>query len=250
MKLKNALVSIAGASLIFFARSASAQSQVPVAVGSTYRHLKALVAKLTCFMSLFLRRLAISALLLVVSTAAISSAHADSKTAGRVACNSFLAFVHTSGVKNALSTLTGLEAAQSEYQLGDNKSDLGAICKSNRDVFKMSIKDLVPRKCPVRESHDSVSIRYFQKVIATCTVSNGAGAQLFRKCLKTTSSLMSAPNFSAPNFPLTCSAASDIIKSGISLDLQLDTEPVCKDLKTACPLLFEQIKYAGLSWGL
>ena len=238
MKLKNALASISGTSLIFFARSASAQSQVPVAVGSTRRHLEALVAKLTCFMSLFL----------VVSTAAISSAHADSKTAGRVACNSFLAFVHTSGVKNALSTLTGLEAAQNEYQLGDNKSDLGAVCKSSRDVFKMSIKDLVPRKCPVRESFDSVSIRYFQKVIAKCTVPNGA--QLFRKCLKTTSSLMSAPNFSAPNFPLTCSVASDIIKSGISLDLQLDTEPVCKELKTACPLLFEQIKYAGLSWGL
>ena len=238
MKLKNSLVSIAGTSLIFFARSASAQSQVPVAVGSTRRHLEALVAKLTCFMSLFL----------VVSTAAISSAHADSKTAGRVACNSFLAFVHTSGVKNALSTLTGLEAAQNEYQLGDNKSDLGAVCKSSRDVFKMSIKDLVPRKCPVRESHDSVSTRYFQKVIAKCTVPNGA--QLFRKCLKTTSSLMSAPNFSAPNFPLTCSVASDIIKSGISLDLQLDTEPVCKELKTACPLLFEQIKYAGLSWSL
>ena len=238
MKLKNSLVSIAGTSLIFFARSASAQSQVPVAVGSTRRHLEALVAKLTCFMSLFL----------VVSTAAISSAHADSKTAGRVACNSFLAFVHTSGVKNALSTLTGLEAAQNEYQLGDNKSDLGAVCKSSRDVFKMSIKDLVPRKCPVRESLDSVSTRYFQKVIAKCTVPNGA--QLFRKCLKTTSSLMSAPNFSAPNFPLTCSVASDIIKSGIPLDLQLDTEPVCKELKTACPLLFEQIKYAGLSWGL
>ena len=184
----------------------------------------------------------------MVSTAAISSAHADSNTAGRVACNSFLAFVHTSGVKNALSTLKGLEAAQNEYQLGDNKSDLGAVCKSSRDVFKMSIKDLVPRKCPVRESFDSVSIRYFQKVIAKCTVPNGA--QLFRKCLKTTSSLMSAPNFSAPNFPLTCSVASDIIKSGISLDLQLDTEPVCKDLKTACPLLFEQIKYAGLSWSL
>ena len=238
MKLKNSLVSIAGTSLIFFARSASAQSQVPVAVGSTRRHLEALVAKLTCFMSLFL----------VVSTAAISSAHADSKTAGRVACNSFLAFVHTSGVKNALSTLKGLEAAQNEYQLGDNKSDLGAVCKSSRDVFKMSIKDLVPRKCPVRESHDSVSTRYFQKVIAKCTVPNGA--QLFRKCLKTTSSLMSAPNFSAPNFPLTCSVASDIIKSGIPLDLQLDTEPVCKELKTACPLLFEQIKYAGLSWSL
>ena len=238
MKLKNSFVSIAGTSLIFFARSASAQSQVPVAVGSTRRHLEALVAKLTCFMSLFL----------VVSTAAISSAHADSKTAGRVACNSFLAFVHTSGVKNALSTLTGLEAAQNEYQLGDNKSDLGAVCKSSRDVFKMSIKDLVPRKCPVRESLDSVSTRYFQKVIAKCTVPNGA--QLFRKCLKTTSSLMSAPNFSAPNFPLTCSVASDIIKSGISLDLQLDTEPVCKELKTACPLLFEQIKYAGLSWSL
>ena len=238
MKLKNSLVSIAGTSLIFFARSASAQSQVPVAVGSTRRHLEALVAKLTCFMSLFL----------VVSTAAISSAHADSKTAGRVACNSFLAFVHTSGVKNALSTLKGLEAAQNEYQLGDNKSDLGAVCKSSRDVFKMSIKDLVPRKCPVRESLDSVSTRYFQKVIAKCTVPNGA--QLFRKCLKTTSSLMSAPNFSAPNFPLTCSVASDIIKSGIPLDLQLDTEPVCKELKTACPLLFEQIKYAGLSWGL
>ena len=238
MKLKNSFVSIAGTSLIFFARSASAQSQVPVAVGSTRRHLEALVAKLTCFMSLFL----------VVSTAAISSAHADSKTAGRVACNSFLAFVHTSGVKNALSTLTGLEAAQNEYQLGDNKSDLGAVCKSSRDVFKMSIKDLVPRKCPVRESLDSVSTRYFQKVIAKCTVPNGA--QLFRKCLKTTSSLMSAPNFSAPNFPLTCSVASDIIKSGIPLDLQLDTEPVCKELKTACPLLFEQIKYAGLSWGL
>ena len=187
-------------------------------------------------------------LFLVVSTAAISSAHADSKTAGRVACNSFLAFVHTSGVKNALSTLTGLEAAQNEYQLADNKSDLGAVCKSSRDVFKMSIKDLVPRKCPVRESFDSVSTRYFQKVIAKCTVPNGA--QLFRKCLKTTSSLMSAPNFSAPNFPLTCSVASDIIKSGIPLDLQLDTEPVCKELKTACPLLFEQIKYAGLSWGL
>ena len=238
MKLKNSFVSIAGTSLIFFARSASAQSQVPVAVGSTRRHLEALVAKLTCFMSLFL----------VVSTAAISSAHADSNTAGRVACNSFLAFVHTSGVKNALSTLKGLEAAQNEYQLGDNKSDLGAVCKSSRDVFKMSIKDLVPRKCPVRESFDSVSIRYFQKVIAKCTVPNGA--QLFRKCLKTTSSLMSAPNFSAPNFPLTCSVASDIIKSGISLDLQLDTEPVCKELKTACPLLFEQIKYAGLSWSL
>ena len=238
MKLKNSLVSIAGTSLIFFARSASAQSQVPVAVGSTRRHLEALVAKLTCFMSLFL----------VVSTAAISSAHADSNTAGRVACNSFLAFVHTSGVKNALSTLKGLEAAQNEYQLGDNKSDLGAVCKSSRDVFKMSIKDLVPRKCPVRESLDSVSTRYFQKVIAKCTVPNGA--QLFRKCLKTTSSLMSAPNFSAPNFPLTCSVASDIIKSGIPLDLQLDTEPVCKELKTACPLLFEQIKYAGLSWGL
>ena len=238
MKLKNSFVSIAGTSLIFFARSASAQSQVPVAVGSTRRHLEALVAKLTCFMSLFL----------VVSTAAISSAHADSNTAGRVACNSFLAFVHTSGVKNALSTLTGLEAAQNEYQLGDNKSDLGAVCKSSRDVFKMSIKDLVPRKCPVRESLDSVSTRYFQKVIAKCTVPNGA--QLFRKCLKTTSSLMSAPNFSAPNFPLTCSVASDIIKSGIPLDLQLDTEPVCKELKTACPLLFEQIKYAGLSWGL
>ena len=238
MKLKNSLVSIAGTSLIFFARSASAQSQVPVAVGSTRRHLEALVAKLTCFMSLFL----------VVSTAAISSAHADSKTAGRVACNSFLAFVHTSGVKNALSTLKGLEAAQNEYQLGDNKSDLGAVCKSSRDVFKMSIKDLVPRKCPVRESFDSVSTRYFQKVIAKCTVPNGA--QLFRKCPKTTSSLMSAPNFSAPNFPLTCSVASDIIKSGIPLDLQLDTEPVCKELKTACPLLFEQIKYAGLSWGL
>ena len=238
MKLKNSLVSIAGTSLIFFARSASAQSQVPVAVGSTRRHLEALVAKLTCFMSLFL----------VVSTAAISSAHADSKTAGRVACNSFLAFVHTSGVKNALSTLKGLEAAQNEYQLADNKSDLGAVCKSSRDVFKMSIKDLVPRKCPVRESLDSVSTRYFQKVIAKCTVPNGA--QLFRKCLKTTSSLMSAPNFSAPNFPLTCSVASDIIKSGIPLDLQLDTEPVCKELKTACPLLFEQIKYAGLSWGL
>ena len=238
MKLKNSFVSIAGTSLIFFARSASAQSQVPVAVGSTRRHLEALVAKLTCFMSLFL----------VVSTAAISSAHADSKTAGRVACNSFLAFVHTSGVKNALSTLKGLEAAQNEYQLGDNKSDLGAVCKSSRDVFKMSIKDLVPRKCPVRESLDSVSTRYFQKVIAKCTVPNGA--QLFRKCLKTTSSLMSAPNFSAPNFPLTCSVASDIIKSGIPLDLQLDTEPVCKELKTACPLLFEQIKYAGLSWGL
>ena len=238
MKLKNSFVSIAGTSLIFFARSASAQSQVPVAVGSTRRHLEALVAKLTCFMSLFL----------VVSTAAISSAHADSKTAGRVACNSFLAFVHTSGVKNALSTLRGLEAAQNEYQLGDNKSDLGAVCKSSRDVFKMSIKDLVPRKCPVRESLDSVSTRYFQKVIAKCTVPNGA--QLFRKCLKTTSSLMSAPNFSAPNFPLTCSVASDIIKSGIPLDLQLDTEPVCKELKTACPLLFEQIKYAGLSWSL
>jgi len=238
MKIKNALASISGTSLIFFARSASAQSQVPVAVGSTRRHLETLVAKLSCFMSL----------LLVVSTVAISSAHADSKTAGRVACNSFLAFVHTSGVKNALSTLTGLEAAQNEYQLGDNKSDLGAVCKSSRDVFKMSIKDLVPRKCPVRESLDSVSTRYFQKVIAKCTVPNGA--QLFRKCLKTTSSLMSAPNFSAPNFPLTCSVASDIIKSGISLDLQLDTEPVCKDLKTACPLLFEQIKYAGLSWGL
>ena len=238
MKLKNSFVSIAGTSLIFFARSASAQSQVPVAVGSTRRHLEALVAKLTCFMSLFL----------VVSTAAISSAHADSNTAGRVACNSFLAFVHTSGVKNALSTLTGLEAAQNEYQLADNKSDLGAVCKSSRDVFKMSIKDLVPRKCPVRESLDSVSTRYFQKVIAKCTVPNGA--QLFRKCLKTTSSLMSAPNFSAPNFPLTCSVASDIIKSGIPLDLQLDTEPVCKELKTACPLLFEQIKYAGLSWSL
>lgn len=238
MKLKNALASISGTSLILFARSASAQSQVPAAVGSTYRHLEALVAKLSCFMSLFL----------VVSTAAISSAHADSKTAGRVACNSFLAFVHTSGVKNALSTLRGLEAAQNEYQLGDNKSDLGAVCKSSRDVFKMSIKDLVPRKCPVRESLDSVSTRYFQKVIAKCTVPNGA--QLFRKCLKTTSSLMSAPNFSAPNFPLTCSVASDIIKSGISLDLQLDTEPVCKELKTACPLLFEQIKYAGMSWSL
>ena len=248
MKLKNSFVSIAGTSLIFFARSASAQSQVPVAVGSTRRHLEALVAKLTCFMSLFLRRFAVSALLVVVSTAAILSAHADSKTAGRVACNSFLAFVHTSGVKNALSTLTGLEAAQNEYQLADNKSDLGAVCKSSRDVFKMSIKDLVPRKCPVRESLDSVSTRYFQKVIAKCTVPNGA--QLFRKCLKTTSSLMSAPNFSAPNFPLTCSVASDIIKSGISLDLQLDTEPVCKELKTACPLLFEQIKYAGLSWSL
>ena len=238
MKIKNALASISGTSLIFFARSASAQSQVPVTVGSTRQHLETLVAKLSCFMSL----------LLVVSTVAISSAHADSKTAGRVACNSFLAFVHTSGVKNALSTLRGLEAAQSEYQLGDNKSDLGAVCKSSRDVFKMSIKEFVHRKCPVRESLDSVSTRYFQKVIAKCTVPNGA--QLFRKCLKTTSSLMSAPNFSAPNFPLTCSVASDIIKSGISLDLQLDTEPVCKDLKTACPLLFEQIKYAGLSWGL
>lgn len=247
MKPKDALVSFAGTSIILFARSAPAQSRVPVAVGSSYRHLEALVAKLTCFMSLFLRRFAVSALLLVVSTAAISSAHADSKAVARVVCNSFLAFVHTSGVKNALSTLTGLEAAQSVYQTGDNKSDLGAICTSNRDNFKMSIKDLVPRKCPLRESLDSVSTRYFQKAIAKCTVPNGA--QLFRKCLKTTSSLMSAPNFSAPNFPLKCSAASDIIKSGISLDLQLDTEPVCKDLKTACPLLFEQIKYAGLSWG-
>lgn len=54
MKLKNALVSIAGTSLIFFACSASAQSQVPVAVGSTRRHLETLVAKLSCFMSLLL----------------------------------------------------------------------------------------------------------------------------------------------------------------------------------------------------
>lgn len=48
MNIKNALLSIAGTSLILFAGSASAQSQVPVAVGSTYGHLEAVVAKITC----------------------------------------------------------------------------------------------------------------------------------------------------------------------------------------------------------